>query len=77
MSELVNCPELSTDPSVTGVIATWFSKTGETVKEGQILAEIAVDKVVLDIPSPAAGVITLEVAEEAEVTAGQLIARID
>jgi pyruvate/2-oxoglutarate dehydrogenase complex dihydrolipoamide acyltransferase (E2) component len=72
----VHCPDLSENPEVTGVIATWFAQDQQTVQQGQVIAEIAVDKVTMDIEAPAAGVIHLLVAEEAEVNSGQLIAEI-
>ena len=77
MSTAINCPQLSEDPSVQGVIATWFAQQGQTVKVGQVLAEIAVDKVTMDLEAPVAGVITLHVDEEAVVNSGQLIATIE
>jgi pyruvate/2-oxoglutarate dehydrogenase complex dihydrolipoamide acyltransferase (E2) component len=76
MAHQVHCPELSDDPDVSGVIATWFAQDQQTVQPGQVIAEIAVDKVTMDIEAPLAGVIHLLVAEESEVTSGQLIAEI-
>ena len=43
----------------------------------QLLAEVQVDKVSVEVPAPAAGVIHLLVDEEAEVPQGTPIARID
>lgn len=77
MAHEVPCPQLSDDPEVKGVIATWFAQDQQTVREGQVIAEIAVDKVTMDVNAPVAGVITLNVAEEAEVSSGQIIATID
>jgi pyruvate/2-oxoglutarate dehydrogenase complex dihydrolipoamide acyltransferase (E2) component len=77
MSADINCPELSEDASVQGVIATWFAQQGQTVKVGQVLAEIAIDKVTIDIEAPVDGVITLHVEEGAGVNSGQLIATIE
>jgi pyruvate/2-oxoglutarate dehydrogenase complex dihydrolipoamide acyltransferase (E2) component len=72
----VHCPDLSDDPGVSGVIATWFAQDQQSVQQGQVIAEVAVDKVTMDIEAPVAGVIHLLVAEESEVTSGQLIAEI-
>jgi pyruvate/2-oxoglutarate dehydrogenase complex dihydrolipoamide acyltransferase (E2) component len=77
MAHQVHCPQLSENPDVSGVIATWFAQDQQTVQPGQVIAEIAIDKVTLDIEAPVAGIIRLLVAEEAEVTSGQLIAEID
>jgi len=39
MAEIVYMPKLS-DTMVEGVVAGWNKKVGDTVKEGEILAEI-------------------------------------
>ena len=49
-------PEFSESIS-EGVIGDWFKKIGDQVKEGEALVEVETDKVVLEIPSPANGVI--------------------
>jgi pyruvate/2-oxoglutarate dehydrogenase complex dihydrolipoamide acyltransferase (E2) component len=71
-------PALSKDrPAALGVLATWFVRDGERVAADQVLAEVQVDKVSVEVPAPAAGVIHLLVDEEAEVQQGTPIARID
>jgi pyruvate/2-oxoglutarate dehydrogenase complex dihydrolipoamide acyltransferase (E2) component len=71
-------PALSKErPTALGIIATWFVRDGERVAADQLLAEVQVDKVSVEVPAPAAGVIRLLVGEEAEVQQGTPIARID
>nr|MCX3323116.1 biotin/lipoyl-binding protein [Bacillus paranthracis] len=41
-----------------GTISEWHKKEGETVSEGDILAEIETDKVVLEVPATSNGVLT-------------------
>lgn len=65
------------DPTAEGVLATWFVATGERVAEGALIAEVAVDKVDMEITAPAAGVITVLVKEGDTATQGTLIARIE
>ena len=77
MSHVITFPEMSNDPDAEGVIATWFAQTGETVKAGQVIAEVMVDKVSLDVEAPIDGVITCFVEEEGIAKQGQEIARID
>lgn len=77
MSESIAFPVMSKEPDAAGVVATWFVKTGETVTAGQVIAEVMVDKVSVDIEAPTGGVVTLLVEEEASVTQGDVIARID
>ena len=47
MAELINMPRLS-DTMEEGTVATWFKKVGDTVKEGDILAEIETDKATME-----------------------------
>jgi pyruvate/2-oxoglutarate dehydrogenase complex dihydrolipoamide acyltransferase (E2) component len=74
----VTFPALSKDsPSAEGVVSTWFVSDGEAVQINQLLAEVQVDKVAAEVPAPRAGVVHLLVGEEATVTQGTPIARID
>jgi 2-oxoglutarate dehydrogenase E2 component (dihydrolipoamide succinyltransferase) len=73
----VKVPQLS--ESVTeATLLQWKKKAGEAVAIDEILIEIETDKVVLEVPAPAAGVIAEIVqADGATVAAEQVIARID
>ena len=74
----VTFPALSKDsPAAEGVVSTWFVSDGEAVQINQLLAEVQVDKVAAEVPAPRAGVVHLLVEEEATVTQGTPIARID
>jgi pyruvate/2-oxoglutarate dehydrogenase complex dihydrolipoamide acyltransferase (E2) component len=77
MSQTISFPEMSNDSDAEGVVATWFVQTGETVKAGQVIAEVMVDKVSVDVEAPIDGVITCLVEEEGVAKQGQEIARID
>lgn len=77
MTEL-HFPRLSDDrPEATGVLATWYAAEGDVVAEGQLVAEVQMDKVDAEVLAPAAGTIRLLVPEGEEVTQGAAIARID
>ena len=39
-------------------VSTWFKKVGDTVSQDEMLCELETDKVSIEVPSPAAGVIT-------------------
>ncbi|MDE4938424.1 biotin/lipoyl-binding protein, partial [Francisella tularensis subsp. holarctica] len=41
-----------------GTISEWHKKEGEDVSEGDILAEIETDQVVLEVPATSNGVLT-------------------
>ena len=77
MSAVIAFPAISKDESAEGVLATWFVRTGEQVRAGQVIAEVMVDKVSMDVEAPIGGTVTLLVEEEAAVPQGTDIARID
>ena len=52
--KIVTMPRLS-DTMTTGTVATWLKKVGDTVKEGDILAEIETDKATMEFESFNAG----------------------
>lgn len=78
MSTEVIFPVMSEDdPTAEGVVGTWFALDGETVAEGQLIAEVQVDKVSADVESPASGVLRHLVPEEATSNQGAVIGRIE
>jgi len=73
----VKVPQLS-ESVAEATMMNWKKKVGEAVKEDEILIEIETDKVVLEVPAPAAGVLAeLVVGDGGTVASDQLIARID
>ncbi len=73
----VKVPQLS-ESVAEATLLQWKKKVGESVAIDEILIDVETDKVVLEVPAPAAGVIVeLLVGDGATVAAEQLIARID
>ncbi len=73
----VKVPQLS-ESVAEATLLQWKKKPGEAVQMDEILIEIETDKVVLEVPAPADGVLSELVAGDgATVTAEQVIARID
>jgi 2-oxoglutarate dehydrogenase E2 component (dihydrolipoamide succinyltransferase) len=73
----VKVPQLS-ESVAEATLLQWKKKAGEAVALDEILIEIETDKVVLEVPAPAAGVMGEIVAGDgATVVAEQVIARID
>ncbi|CDI03804.1 dihydrolipoyltranssuccinate transferase,component of the 2-oxoglutarate dehydrogenase complex [Candidatus Competibacter denitrificans Run_A_D11] len=67
-------PESVTD----GTLVNWKKKPGDTVKRGENLVDLETDKVVLDIPAPADGVLSQIVRQEGEVvTTGEVIGTLE
>ena len=73
----VKVPQLS-ESVAEATLLQWKKKVGDAVAQDEILIEIETDKVVLEVPSPSAGVLTdIVVADGGTVVAEQLIAKID
>jgi 2-oxoglutarate dehydrogenase E2 component (dihydrolipoamide succinyltransferase) len=73
----VKVPQLS-ESVAEATLLQWKKKPGEAVAIDEILIEVETDKVVLEVPAPAAGVLAEIVqADGATVVAEQLIAKIN
>ena len=73
----VKVPQLS-ESVAEATLLQWKKKVGDAVSIDETLIEVETDKVVMEVPAPAAGVLVeLLVADGATVGAEQLIARID
>lgn len=59
------------------VITAWLFNNGVEVDEGDLLAEVMVEKAQYEIVSPAAGVLTIVKQEDEVVTKGAIIATLD
>ena len=70
-------PQLSESIS-EATLLNWKKQPGEAVAADEILIEVETDKVVLEVPAPAAGVLKEIVkGDGATVTSGEVLARID
>lgn len=68
----------SVGESITsGTLGAWKKKSGEYIKEGDVLLEIETDKVTSEIYAEASGVLEVIVAEGTEVKIGQVVGSID
>ncbi|MDQ3215358.1 MAG: 2-oxoglutarate dehydrogenase complex dihydrolipoyllysine-residue succinyltransferase [Pseudomonadota bacterium] len=73
----VKVPQLS-ESVAEATLLQWKKKPGESVAIDETLIEIETDKVVLEVPAPAAGVLAEIVrADGSTVLAGELIARLE
>ena len=73
----IKVPQLS-ESVAEATMLQWKKKVGDAIAIDEILIEIETDKVVLEVPAPAAGVLVeLVVGDGATVAAEQVIARID
>jgi 2-oxoglutarate dehydrogenase E2 component (dihydrolipoamide succinyltransferase) len=73
----VKVPQLS-ESVAEATMLQWKKKVGDSVTADEILIDIETDKVVLEVPAPASGVLSeILVVDGGTVAAEQLIARID
>ncbi|MGD2154880.1 MAG: dihydrolipoamide succinyltransferase, partial [Gemmatimonadales bacterium] len=61
-----------------GTVATWLKEAGDPVAADEPLLELETDKATLEIPAPAAGVLSEILVQEGEdVEVGALLGRIE
>ncbi len=73
----VKVPQLS-ESVAEATLLQWKKKPGEAVKQDEILIEIETDKVVLEVPAPASGVMAQILKNDgATVAAEEIIAKLD
>ena len=65
MAEIVRMPKMS-DTMTEGVIAKWHKKVGDTVKSGELMAEIETDKATMDYESFNTGTVLYLGAQEGQ-----------
>ena len=65
MEEVVLMPRLS-DTMTEGVIAAWHKKVGDTVKKGEVLADIETDKATMELESYKNGKLLYQGAKEGQ-----------
>jgi multifunctional 2-oxoglutarate metabolism enzyme len=77
--EIVDVVTPAAGESVTeGTILEWHRKVGERIKADEVIVEISTDKVDVELPAPASGVVSELLVQEGEtVGVGQVIARIE
>src|SRR6186713_2604321 len=74
MAEIVRMPKMS-DTMTEGVVAKWHKKVGDTIKSGELMAEIETDKATMDYESFNSGtVLYLGVQEGQAVTVNGVLA---
>jgi pyruvate dehydrogenase E2 component (dihydrolipoamide acetyltransferase) len=78
MAEMeVRLPNLGEDAGDEAKVAFWYVDVGEQVEEGDDLVQMLTDKATFDVPSPAAGRLLGQAAEEDQmVKVGQVLCRL-
>lgn len=77
MAVEITLPELG-ESVEGGLLVAWLVAEGDTVAEGQAIAEVSTDKVDTEVPSPRAGTVTRLVAQlDAEVAVGGVLLELE
>ncbi len=73
----VRVPQLP-ESVADATLVSWHKKSGDTVARDENLVDLETDKVVLEVPAPAAGVLKeIKLADGTVVTSGQVLALIE
>jgi len=76
MATEIRVPTLGESVS-EATVGTWFKKVGDVVKADEPIVELETDKVTVEVPAPASGVLTEIVAQNGEtVGLGALLGQI-
>ncbi len=59
------------------VLIHWYKNNGDEIKENEAIAEIMVEKVVMEIKSPATGILKILKKENEEIIQGQVIGAVN
>lgn len=76
MATKIVIPEVG-ESITSGVIAAWSVADGEYVERDQTVLELETDKITMEVPAPAAGVIKHSAKEGDEVDVGSVVGEID
>lgn len=74
----INVPDgLWSEKDKTGSIVVWLYADGAHVNEGDVVAELMVEKVTFEIESPASGTLRIAVEAEVPVEMGALLGTVE
>ncbi len=77
MSTEIKVPQLP-ESVADATIAVWHKKPNDFCNEGELLADLETDKIMLEVPAPVSGILTDIVENEgAQVVSGQLLAKME
>lgn len=76
MAVEIKIPEVG-ESVTSGVIAAWVKQDGEWVERDETVLELETDKITMEIPAPAAGILKASAAEGDEVEVGAIVGSVD
>jgi pyruvate/2-oxoglutarate dehydrogenase complex dihydrolipoamide acyltransferase (E2) component len=69
--------DLWEDNGLTGSISVWLYEDGASIRAGDILAEVMVEKATYELIAPASGVLRIKVAPEVVIDKGAIVGVIE
>ena len=69
----IRIPDHIWDGEPEGTLVTWLYESGDRVPADAVIAQLMVEKAQLDLVTPAAGVLRIEVPQESVVRQGQVV----
>jgi pyruvate/2-oxoglutarate dehydrogenase complex dihydrolipoamide acyltransferase (E2) component len=76
-TEVLIPADLWDEDDKTGSIVLWLYADGASVKQGDVIAEVLVEKVTLELEAPASGTLRIKVEPEVVVNKGDVVAVIE
>lgn len=76
MSAAILVPETLWDGDGEGSVSNWFYRDGETVQQGDTVAEVMSEKVTFELTAPATGRLTIAVPLHGTVHKGERIGEV-
>lgn len=77
MATPVAVPRDLWEEDLPGIVSAWLFEDGDRVKEGDLIAELMVEKTAYDLTAPKAGRLTILVPPEQPFQRGDVIATIE
>ncbi|GAB2179700.1 lipoyl domain-containing protein [Dongia sp. agr-C8] len=77
MSTQVAVPKDLWEEDLPGIVSAWLFEDGDPVQEGDLIAELMVEKTAYDLVAPAAGHLKILVQPEQPFQRGDVVARIE
>lgn len=65
------------EEDLPGIVSAWLYEEGDPVREGDLIAELMVEKTAYDLLAPAAGRLKILVPPEQPFQRGDVVARIE
>jgi len=72
----IKVPKLAGDKKEC-VLTHWYKNSGDEVTENEPIVEIMVEKIVMEIKSPATGILKILTKENEEIIEGQVIGAVN